>query len=549
MQKVFEVKDNNINQALEFMNLELNRFKLDNKELINAQLMAEEALASLIAHADFNLNSFIKIKINKLFGDIKIELTVPGAEFDFLGEQAAKNFELDDLEDEDFNFINNILLNAFKDKIKYKHVKAAKNSGLNKIKIHASQSRYRNLYLTLTALILAAICGMILKNILSLKIINSLDDNLLTPFKTMFLNAVQIVIGPLVYFSIALCVSQFENFSELGRVGGKILKIFALSSCMAILIGMGIFNLLKFAVPFAALGAQGSISAAAAGFEFKNFIVNIVPDNFIKPFVELNVLQIIFMALVSGAAVILSGSYSQSLRNFFDSGCNLFSSITGLIMKLIPAGTFCVILSLTLKTGLNALMPFAAVILILLTGFLVLVLAYSLIILLIAKLNPFKFLTKYFPAFLASSALSSSSAAIPINLKACKNLGAHKKVYSLLMPLGTTMHKAATCVSLSVFGLAMARMYGIEFSSSTMQSAFILIFAASIAGAGVGGGMGEFMMVLVPLGIPPEGIAIIMGIDPVIDILVTGINCMGNVACSIILSKSMGLLDERVYNK
>ena len=237
----------------------------------------------------------------------------------------------------------------------------------------------------------------------------------------MFLNAVQIVIGPLVYFSIALCVSQFENFSELGRVGGKILKIFALSSCMAILIGMGIFNLLKFAVPFAALGAQGSISAAAAGFEFKNFIVNIVPDNFIKPFVELNVLQIIFMALVSGAAVILSGSYSQSLRNFFDSGCNLFSSITGLIMKLIPAGTFCVILSLTLKTGLNALMPFAAVILILLTGFLVLVLAYSLIILLIAKLNPFKFLTKYFPAFLASSALSSSSAAIPINLKACKN--------------------------------------------------------------------------------------------------------------------------------
>ena len=568
--KVFEVNDGDVNRTLEsvlnFINEKLNNFNINSHDLRTAQLMAEESLISLVSNDKTlqNLNQdsqsvassiIIKVNIKKtLFGDIKLDLIVSGNEFDFLGKQTFLSLndfgDNDDVSPELLNTARSCLLKSFSDKIQYSHFKDSKVYEFNRVIIHAASSRYKMTYLTLTAFILAVVAGVFLKNILSPEIIKDLDNNILVPFRTMFLNVMQLSIAPLVFFSIALCVSQFENFGEMGKVGGDVIKFFALSTCAATLVGIGVFNLLGSFIEFGSL-SQGSdiISKAASGISIKDFMINIVPSNFLRPFIERNMMQLIVIAVLSGVAVILSGKFASAIRSSFEAANEFFSQLTNLILKLIPLGTFCAIFSMTLNTGLDTFKSLAVIVGIVITGLLCVLLIYCLAILFIAKLKPSVFISKYFPSFLDCVVLCSSTAAIPINLKACEALGASKKIYSLLVPLGATMHKAPSCIDLSVCCLAVAKMYGIEISGSGMLSVFIFVFVLSVAAAGSsGGGFASLMILFAQLGIPAEGIAILMGIDPILDMLITGSNCMCNVAGAVILSKRSGNFNEKVYN-
>lgn len=557
MQKVFEVKDNNINQALaealEFINLELNNFKLNNKELINAQLMAEEALASLIEHADFNLNNFIKIKINKLFGDVKLELTAPGAEFDFLDEQAARSFDINDEDEtgEALGFINNILLKSFEDKLKYKHVKNYKGGEFNQVKILASKSRHKMLYYTLAALVLGAVLGVIFKNYLSLEILNNLNNNIFTPVKTMIFSALKMLIAPIVLFSIAGCIAQFENFGEMGKVGGRLLSYIFLSSIFAAALGIAVYYLFKPFVEFGVLKSAAQTAAAAPqniNFSVKDMIVGIVPSNFLRPLLELNMLQIIFIAVIAGSAVVLSGSYAQTLRNFFDAGGALFIGMIGIIVKLIPLAVFCSVIALIIETGVESLALFVQLILIFLAALFFMIIFY-LILIIICRLNPLKFIIKYAPAGLQTFALSSSSAAIPFNMDACKKLGISQKVYALAIPLGATINMNGTCIMSIIFSLLTAVLFGVEVPSSIIPSFCILVIMISVGIPGMPGvGLAFYAIFFEFLGVPMEAIGFVMGPDTIADMACTMTNCMGDVAGAVLVSKSMGLLDEKVYN-
>ena len=294
---------------------------------------------------------------------------------------------------------------------------------------------------------------------------------MLNPIKTMFLNALKMVVVPVVFFSILSCVSQFTNLSDFGKTGGKVMGFYMFTTVIAIAVGAGAFLLLQ---PGSGGGVQAALQAAqpVAGAEEVNIsildtIVNIVPSNIVQPFLDADMLQIIFIAILCGVAVGMIGDYSRPLKDFFE-GCNtLFLKVTTIIVGFIPVAVFCSICSLVMLTGGDTLVSLLYFMAAVLLGMAAMMTVYCLLILVVGRLNPLTFLRKYAPGMLTSFSLGSSNAAMPYNMQLCRNaLGISPKVYSFSIPLGATVNMDGSCVYLVVGALFLAQLYGVSLTGA-----------------------------------------------------------------------------------
>ena len=296
------------------------------------------------------------------------------------------------------------------------------------------------------------------------------------------------VIAPVVFFSIISCVVQFTDLSEMGRIGGKVLAYYLLTTMTAMAVGLGAFHLFQpgGAVEMGQLADTSSITSQTMNVSILDTIVGIVPPNFIRPFLESGMLQLIFMAVLFGIAVGMIGKYSEMLRSFFEACNELFLKVTTLIIKVMPVAIFCSITSTILKTGLETLVSVLTIFETYLFALACMIGVYSLLLLLKGRLSPIPLLRKYAPTMLQVFSMSSSNASIPINMEFCeKKLGIGRKVYSLSIPLGATINMDGTCINLAVFSLAIAKAYGVEITGSAIFSLVITIFVLSMGAPGI----------------------------------------------------------------
>jgi len=540
-------------EILDFINERLSTFKIDLKEKIRAQLMAEESLVNLIEHGDFEKTKKIQVRIRKFLGEITITLSVPGNEFDFLKSNDSiftSNFNDEEMSASELQAISNILLHSFEDKLKYRHRASKHSTGYNVVQIIAFRSRHRLLYQTSFAFILAIILGTLLNNFAPENLSMALNENLFEPIHEMFIHALMMIVAPVVFFSIVSCLTQFDNFTEMGKIGGKIFAFYMLTTFVASAVGLGIFPILNFLTGSEILTASGGLisTAGAAAISIKNIIVDIIPSNILRPILEMKMLQIIFLAILCGAAVGLCGNYSEGIRKFFEAGNIFFLKITTFIIYFVPLGAFASITSLILKTGAETLISLLGMVTIFAFGILIMIIFYCVLIFLINGLNPLKFLLKYSPTALDAFSLGSANAAIPANIEACEKLGIPSKIFSLSIPLGATIKKDGTCVSLAVFSLAFAKLYGVEVSSAAVISLFFSIIILSVAAPAVQGTwILCFSILLEQLGAPLDGVEIAMGISPLIGMMCNINNCMGSVAYSLIVAAREKDFDKKVY--
>ena len=223
--------------------------------------------------------------------------------------------------------------------------------------------------------------------------------------------------------------------------------------------------------------------------------------------------------------------------------------ITSLVVQFIPLASFCSILSLFLTTGSATLLSLAGMMGTFVAGLAAVALLYCLVLLVFERLNPKPFILKYMPVSLQAFSLASSSAAIPLNMEACQQLGIPSKIYSLSIPLGATVNMNGTCIYLSVVGLSLAKMYGVEISSAAMTSMCVSILVLSVGAPGVlGAGLVCLSMLLGQLGVPIEAVGLVMGIDPLIGMARVMSNCLGDVAGSLVVASREKMLDVRTYN-
>ena len=414
------------------------------------------------------------------------------------------------------------------------------------------RSKKAFLYQTLGAMILGIVAGMVLSAVAPGEMNSALNENVLVPVKTMYMNALKMIVAPVVFFSIVSCIVRFSDLSELGRVGGRVIVLFLATTCVAVAVGVASFLLFKPGQPLDAgqvVADASSITSQKMDVSIKDMIVNIVPANFLKAFIDSNMLQLIFMAVLCGVAAGLIGKYSEMVKSIFEAFNELFLKVTTLIIRVMPLAVFCAICSMMLTMGLDTIRSVLGILGTFLFGLAVMALLYCLILLVLGRMNPGPFMKKYAPMLLQVFSMASSNASIPINMEACKKLGIDKKIYSLSIPLGATLNRDGTCIHLAVFALALAQTYGVEVTGATLVGMIVSIIVLSMGAPGIpGSGLICLSVLLAQINVPVEAIGLVMGIDALAGMFRTVGNCMGVVAVSMVVARKEHALDMETYN-
>ncbi len=545
--KKVNLNEEGLKATLQFIDEGLNKYKLS-KRIINKSLLClEESFCRLMETSE--KNSEAEIAIRKTLFNYTLEINTSGKEIEFY----SSNFLLKDktFENEEHleAALRNVIIGESNKTITYTHHK-----GVNRVIIQVQKIERSILSLTLISMVIAAISGLLIKNFCSGDIQLFLCKNIFNPFTTMFLNALKTLIGPIVLFSIAASVSQFSNFSEFGKIGGKLIMWFVITTLIAVTFGLLSFKLIE-------PGELGSFKTttevsqnmngqeAAKNISIAQTIIDTVPDNIVKPFYHANMLQIIFIAALIGIAIGMAGDDSSSIKSLVSGANAVLMKAMEIVVQLIPIACFTSLTDLIVKTNINTILHLFSFLLTFVIDTLFIFLFYIVIIYAFARVNPFVFFKKSATALIKAFSLSSSNAVIPDSMHACKVMGVSPKIYSLSAPLGATINMNGTGSYTVLAALFLAKLCGITFAGFDYVT---MIFTALLLAVGCpaipGANIVCLTVILFQLGIPSEALTVIVGLDSVTGMVRTLTNVAGDIVCSLIVAKHENLLDTQVYN-
>lgn len=536
-----------IERAMQYVESELKKYNLKSKDATMTMLMAEECLVSLMNHTKDDAD--VEIAFKRTFGNVILNISASGEAFDVAEECVLiGDMDFDGVSGDTEAAIRNMIIRSQSDVFRYKN-----KFHRNTIQLIVKRSDKKQLYLTLGALALSVVLGIVLKLLLPETAQDSLNNYLFTPVKTMFLNALKMIVGPVVFFSIATCLSQFDNIRDLGKIGAKVIGLYLCTTLLAVFVGLGVFGIIQpgdASLSSFVTDSAGQIIETAGKTEISllDTIVNIVPSNIVKSFLEADMLQIIFIAIFCGIAVGMIGDYSKTLKNLFEACNMLFLKITTIIVKAIPLAVLCSMTSLIMTTGTDMLLSIAGFVGTFILALLVMICVYCILVLVIARLNPFVLLKKHAPSMLAGFSLASSNAAMSFNIKSCQRLGISSKVSSFSIPLGATINMDGSCIYMAVAGMFLARVFGVEIGGAEFFSMVFSIIVLSIGAPGIpGSGLVCLSVLLAQMGVPAEALSLVMGIDSLLGMFRVVANSTGDVAVSLIVAKTENLVDTKKY--
>lgn len=355
-----------------------------------------------------------------------------------------------------------------------------------------------------------------------------------------FLRLIKMIIVPLVFVSLVNGTAAMNDVKKLGSIGIKAVLFFMSTTALGIvcaIFGANIFNPGK-GVMIQNL-EQTKFVAKEAG-SFVNVLLNIIPKNPFKALVEGNMLQVIFFAIMVGIVLTVIGEKGQKIKNIFEEANELMLKMVEIIMKLAPLGIFGLIGKTFITLGWGAMKPLAAFIgvtyIILIFHALV---TYQVLLRIIAKESPINFFKNILGSITLAFSTASSAACIPLNLKLLKEkFNVSEKVCAFTIPLGATINMDGTAIMQGVATVFIAQLYNV---SLTTNDYFIVVLTAVLASIGTAGvpGVGTIMlsMVIVQVGLPLEGIGLIMAVDRIVDMGRTTVNVTGDLVCSLIVDR------------
>ncbi|HBD64157.1 MAG TPA: dicarboxylate/amino acid:cation symporter, partial [Clostridiales bacterium] len=307
------------------------------------------------------------------------------------------------------------------------------------------------------------------------------------PFGTLFLNLIKLSIVPLVFSSLVVGTCSMDDVRKLGRIGGKTMLYYLLTTAFAVTIGLILANVTNVGGGFS-IPVDAKVEIAQAP-DIAETLLNIIPSNPLKALVDGNMLQIIAFALIIGAGIIGIGEKGKTLYNFFDAFAEVMYKIIGVIMQFAPIGVFALITPVVAVNGPQVLLPLLKLILVVYAGCaLHAVLTYSSTVSIFAKVNPVKFFKGISPAMVFAFTTASSSGTLPITMKCSEeNLGVPKSISSFVLPLGATVNMDGTAIYQGICAFFIAQVYGIELSVGAQLTIILTATLASIGTAGVPG--------------------------------------------------------------
>ena len=354
------------------------------------------------------------------------------------------------------------------------------------------------------------------------------------PIGTIYLNLIKMIVVPVVFLSIIQGVISLQDIKKVGVIGGRTVGYFLCTTGLAVTIGLIFANVLNVGANFT-LATEGLEYAAKEAPSFMDTIVNIFPSNIIAPFANATMLQVIVVALFFGFGIILAGEKGLKAAEVVDGFAEASFKIMGMVISVSAIGVFALICPVVAQQGIDILRPLGKVILVAYICYILhAVLVYSASVAAFAKMNPLRFFKEMSKPIVFAFSSASSVGVMPFNLEATQRLGVRKEISSFVIPLGATINMDGTAIYQGVCAIFIAQIYGIDLSFTQQLTVVLTAVLASIGTAGVpGSGMIMLAMVLQSVGLPVEGIALVAGIDRILDMGRTVVNITGDAACSI----------------
>ena len=405
------------------------------------------------------------------------------------------------------------------------------------------------------ALIAGAIAGLLLNYVVPAGFVRDslLINGILYVVGQGFIRLMQMLVVPLVFCSLVCGSMSIGDTKKLGSVGVRTLVFYLITTALAITVALTVGNLINpgIGLNMGAIKAAENISAAEPT-SVADTILNIIPKNIFTALSDGTMLQIIFFALVLGIILAKIGDRTEVVKNFFAQFNDIMMEMTMLVMSFAPFGVFCLIAKTFAGIGFDAFVPLLKYMAgVMIALFIQCFIVYMILLRGLGGVNPIRFIKKFFPVMAFAFSTATSNATIPLSIDTLtEKMGVSKKISSFTIPLGATINMDGTAIMQGVAVVFAAQAFGIDLGIQEYLMVIATATLASIGTAGVPGvGLITLSMVFNSVGLPLEGITLIMGIDRILDMTRTAVNITGDAVCTTVVAHQNGELDRDVFNQ
>lgn len=374
-----------------------------------------------------------------------------------------------------------------------------------------------------------------------------IDASWFKPLGQLFINLIRMVVVPLVLFTLIAGAASSEDIRKMGRVATKVLLYYFVTTAIAVSIGLLMSSLFEPGVGLS-LSTEGLTAKQVTPPSLVDTLLNIVPLNPMKSLADGNMLQVIFFAIMFGFSISLVGEKARPLYHFFETAGDVMIKLTSIVMHYAPIGVFGLMAYTVANHGLAVLMPLIKVIGVMYVAALIHISITYLPLVRYTNVGIRHFFRTLAEPLIVAFTTCSSAAALPSNIRSTRKLGATKAVSSFAIPLGNTINMDGTAIYMGVTTVFVAEIYGIDLNLAQMLTVVLMGTLAAVGTMGVpGAALIMISMIFVQIGIPLEGIALIAGIDRVLDMARTTLNVLGDATGAVLITKTEGELGKEPF--
>lgn len=426
-----------------------------------------------------------------------------------------------------------------------------------KLIVAKSEKKIEKKKLSLTSkifigLIAGVICGVIFNLFVPASYVRDtiIIDGICYVIGNGFIKLMKMLVVPLVFCSLVCGASAIGDTKTLGKVGGKTIAFYLATTAIAVTVAISVAALIKPGIGLNMNLIEAENVTVAEKTSAVDTLLDIIPDNPFSSLANGNMLQVIVFALIVGILLAKMGERAELVANFFSQFNDLMMEMTNLVMSFAPIGVFFMLTRTFANLGFDAFIPLLKYM-----GSVVLGLGvqcfvvYMILLFVFTRLNPFKFIKKFFPVMAFAFSTSTSNATIPLNIETLEEkIGVSRKVSSFTIPLGATINMDGTSIMQGVAVVFAAQAYGVNLGISGYLTVIATATLASIGTAGIPSvGLVTLTMVFSAVGLPVEAITLIMGIDRILDMLRTAVNVTGDAVCTTVVAYQNKDVDKEVF--
>jgi Na+/H+-dicarboxylate symporter len=372
------------------------------------------------------------------------------------------------------------------------------------------------------------------------------------PIGTIFLRLIKMIIVPLLFFSLLSGMTGMRDPSSIGRVARKSVFAYLGTTCFAVVFGLGVAHVMQPGKGVVLdLGTVSETNFRESNFDIVNFLIEIIPNNVFVAFADSNILQVVFFSVFTGVMINSMGVVADPLRDFIKSAAKLVLKMIAVVVELSPYAAFALTAWVVGTQGLGVMMSLGKLVLAILIAYVLQYLIFGLFIIVFCRMSPIPFYKKSIEYQMIAISTGSSKASLATTMQVCREkLGVSETSTSFVLPLGASINMDGLAIKLGLSVIFFAQILGVELSISDYMVVILTGTLGSIGGAGIPGSFIVMLpMMLTSIGLPIEGVALLIGVDRVLDLFSTAINITGDATITLVVDSTEGNLDREVYNR